>query len=165
VLVMTGLAGLLAIALVTTALLDGDDPVATRDAPDGSTPATTAATSATVVVDPKKYVGQPVEEVQSALRKLGLDTRVEDRANPGDQSEGTVAALDSSGKVATGSVVVLAVWGAPPAAKDEPKKDDKDGAGKGPGPEKKKPGKHGGKGSGPDDNSGSGPDSNSGNGP
>ena len=126
------LGGLFLLALLVAALTP--DGGATKDTPGAGSPsASPSVTSApTVRVRAAAYVGKPVAEVRTALRALGLRTRVVDVDNPGGHQAGTVSALRPSGTVRVGATVTLEVWGTPPPPPPDDH-EDKHGKGKGKG--------------------------------
>jgi tRNA A-37 threonylcarbamoyl transferase component Bud32 len=69
----------------------------------------------TVRVRKAAYVGKPVDEVESALKDKGLETKVETEDNPGGEEAGTVSDLSPFGKVDKGEVITLQAWDDPPA--------------------------------------------------
>ncbi|UDY23629.1 serine/threonine-protein kinase [Nocardioides sp. Kera G14] len=123
--VLTVLAVLL-IALVGWLLLRGNDDD-TPDLPTSSTPATSAsapttgassttpsASPSTFDLDPSTYVGQNVDSVMADLRSLGLKPTSHRIANPGDEVENTVAAIDPSTDLTEGDAVSVAYYGPVP---------------------------------------------------
>jgi serine/threonine-protein kinase len=114
--IAAALAALFVLVLVLAAL--SPDGGATKDASAArSTPATPRVSTtapATVQVSAASYVGKPVDAVRTALRDLGLRTRVVTVDNPGGRRAGTVAALDPTGQVRVSATVTLQVWGAAP---------------------------------------------------
>jgi hypothetical protein len=114
--IAAALAALFVLVLVLAALSpDGSgtkDASAARSTPATSRVSTTAPT--TVQVSAASYVGKPVDAVRTALRDLGLRTRVVTVDNPGGRRAGTVAALDPTGQVRVSETVTLQVWGAAP---------------------------------------------------
>ncbi len=96
---------------------------------DDSAPTDTTGEEAdTVRVRRGAYVGEPVKEVRAALEDKGLSTKTENRTNPGGETAGTVADLDPTGEVETGSTITLQVWGDPPVVEDDTDEDDADDA-------------------------------------
>ena len=77
------------------------------------------------------YADRPLADVRAALKALGLRTTVADtrRDNPGGHQPGSVAALAPDGKVRTGTLVTLTLWGAEPSPAPAPKKDSDKGKG------------------------------------
>ncbi|MET1036797.1 MAG: protein kinase [Aeromicrobium sp.] len=104
---MAVFAGISAIVLVLAALGlqrvgSDEDPVAPQ------------ATSSTVQVSAKDYIGTPYAEAAAALKDLGLEVRRQDVEQASDA--GNVVALDPTGRLDPGSVVTLSVAVAPAAA-------------------------------------------------
>ena len=83
-------------------------------------------TPATVLVRAQDYIGDPVEDAEQALSDLGLETETNLVDNPGDEEQDTVADVDPTGQVESGSTVTLDVWGAPPDSGDEDTKNKDD---------------------------------------
>jgi serine/threonine-protein kinase len=114
--IAAALAGLFVLVLVLAALSpDGSgtkDASAARSTP--ATPRVSTTAPTTVQVSAASYVGKPVDAVRTALRDLGLRTRVVTVDNPGGRRAGTVAALDPTGQVRVSATVTLQVWGAAP---------------------------------------------------
>lgn len=102
----------LAIALVVALVLGGGDgrrQAARQDLP------TPSPSPVQVRVRAAAYVGKPVPEVRTALRRIGLQSKVAARQdNPGGHVAGTVAALAPTGLVNKDSLIRLTVWAAPP---------------------------------------------------
>ncbi len=71
----------------------------------------TTSASKTVRVRAAAYIGQPVDEVKSALADKGLKTTTDQVDNSGDHEAGTVADLSPTGRVKKGSTIRLDVWG------------------------------------------------------
>ncbi|MCW2808585.1 MAG: pknA [Marmoricola sp.] len=113
-------AGLLALAVIAALL------VAHPWARDTGAGTGTSVAGADTVRVPKAYLGEPVEDVVAALRKKGLETRVETRENPGDRDVDTVADLDPTGKVEKGATITIGAWGQPPAAEPTDQADNGD---------------------------------------
>ena len=57
----------------------------------------------TVRVRAADYIGDPVEEVEAALKEKGLGTWTNEIDNSGDHEAGTVADLDPTGEVKVGT--------------------------------------------------------------
>jgi hypothetical protein len=117
-------AGLLVLLLVVALLVAHpwtQDGAATDDGTDTSTPADPSAK--TVRVRASDYVGDPVDDVQSALDDKGLSTRTRSEDNNGDHDAGTVASLSPTGNVKVGTTITLRVWGEAP--KKQENKPDK----------------------------------------
>ena len=68
----------------------------------------TSVRPGSVVVDPAKYVGRPVRQVQTALRKLGLQVELVSLDGRRRQA-GTVMGVRPGGRVPAGSTVVVVV--------------------------------------------------------
>lgn len=117
--------GALAVALLTGggATKDTRDPGSTPVSPNVST-----SVPAPITIDVSAYVGKPVADVRAALSALGLSSRVVTVDNPGDQREGTVAAVRPTGTVRVGETITVDVWG---TAKTEDKPKPGKGKGKG----------------------------------
>jgi tRNA A-37 threonylcarbamoyl transferase component Bud32 len=79
---------------------------------------TVPAAPATVEVDPARYLGRPLAEVEPELAALGLLPRVGYDGGPG--TPGTVSAVDPAGALAVGSPVVLHVVPEPAPAPAAP---------------------------------------------
>jgi tRNA A-37 threonylcarbamoyl transferase component Bud32 len=111
-------AGALALVVVLALLITHpwtDDTAASTSDGAGATTPVEAKQSDTVRVRRAAYVGQPVDEVRSALRDKGLKTTTDTQDNPGDQEADTVADLSPTGQVKKGATIALQVWGEPPA--------------------------------------------------
>ena len=104
----------IALALILLGALLIASPWSDDESTGGNDPA-----ADTVKVDKAAYVGEPVDEVESALGDKGLETEVETIDNPGDEEAGTVADLSPTGKVAKGELITLEVWDDPPAPETE----------------------------------------------
>jgi serine/threonine-protein kinase len=111
------LAGMLVAAVVLiggvvalSSMSDGGTDAPTTD----SSPSASPSAPRTVTIDPAAYVGKPVADVRTALRGLGLPSRVTTVHNPGGHTAGTVAALRPTGAVTAGTTVAIDAWGAAP---------------------------------------------------
>jgi serine/threonine-protein kinase len=124
------LVALFLVVLVVAAL--SPDGSGTKDTPrTGTSPsAPSVSTSATVSIRSAAYVGKPVGTVKQALAALQLTSRVHTIDNPGGHPAGTVAGIQPTGAVATGSTITLDVWGAAPKPQPKPPAHHK-GKGKG----------------------------------
>ncbi len=147
------LGGLAVLALVVVAfaagqLLSGNDddtsagpsagPTSGPSAGASSTTTTGAASNTsdeespaadTVTVDPATYVGLKAPEAEKQLREAGLNPVLTERENPGDEKDGTVAAVSPTGEVERGSDVTVEVWGKAPKEEKPGKGPGKDGKG------------------------------------
>lgn len=106
-----------------------DQPTDTPTAQDTPKTEPTEATSSeaapeTVEVNRDDYLGQPVADVEKALRAEGLRTTTETVDNPGDdpgnQVAGTVADLSPTGSVEKDTRITLKAWGEPAPATEGP---------------------------------------------
>jgi hypothetical protein len=84
------------------------DPAAGVQLPKGGLVTLTVSTGpASVVVEPARYLGKPLDTVRAALIRLGLQVRV--RAGPANGEPGTVIDIDPSGALRQGDAVTLTV--------------------------------------------------------
>jgi serine/threonine-protein kinase len=132
------LVGALVAAIVIVLLLltqGGDDsssPAAsdTTSAPTttSSSPTTTASSPteqtssapAVVTVNEDDYLGLPVDDVVSALHKLGLKVVTRPVANPGDKDADSVASVSPSGDLAKGDTVTVEFYREAPPTSQPP---------------------------------------------
>jgi serine/threonine-protein kinase len=94
------------IGLAGWAIAGGLSPAAAHR-PGGAAAAAASRPPNTVAVSSDALVGQPVQDVRRQLRQLGL--RVQVKWQPSDQQRGTVLAVQPTGQVQAGNVVVLTV--------------------------------------------------------
>lgn len=90
---------------------DDPDPTTSATATPTSAPSTPASSATGVSIDEADYVGRDAEVVDAELTDLGLQVRLDEVDNPGEEADGTVAAVDPSGDLQRGDVVTLSVWG------------------------------------------------------
>jgi serine/threonine-protein kinase len=77
-------------------------------------------TTETVTVDEADYVGSDISDAEAALRELGLKVRKEKVDNPGDQTEGAVAAVDPTGTLDQGETVTVSYYDKVPPGLEVP---------------------------------------------
>ncbi len=118
-----------AITAVVLLLGQGDDDPSSDDATTRDTAASSRTTSEattsepttpptseepeTVVVDPDDYVGRDRFDVEAELQRAGLNVRLFEDANPGDQAQDTVASLSPTGELSENDSIDLHYWGPP----------------------------------------------------
>jgi eukaryotic-like serine/threonine-protein kinase len=76
-----------------------------------TTPTTTAAEE--ITVNAGDYVGRDVADVERELQLLGLNVRLFEDANPGDQPEDIVTSVNPTGVLQENDTVDVHYWGAP----------------------------------------------------
>ena len=113
------LAGLVTVLLLSgaawVAVSAADEPAREPGAATADAGATDEGKAEEVRVRADDYVGRPVGAAVRDLEELGLRTDVETRANPGQESAGTVAAVSPTGLLEPGTRVLVTVWGERPA--------------------------------------------------
>ncbi|WP_183096234.1 PASTA domain-containing protein, partial [Nocardioides stalactiti] len=110
----------------TSAPTDPTTPTSETSATDPTTPTTTAPEPIEVVAS--DYVGRDVADVERELQLLGLQVRLFEDANPGDQAEDTVVSVNPTGTLQEGDTVDVHYWGAaastaPPTTETPPTSD------------------------------------------
>ena len=76
-----------------------------------TTPTTTAVE--TVTVDAGDYLGRDRFEVEAELQRMGLNVRLFEDENPGDETPDTVSELQPTGQLLVGDPIDLHYWGEP----------------------------------------------------
>ncbi|QIG46194.1 serine/threonine protein kinase [Nocardioides anomalus] len=85
-------------------------PPSSEDTP--SQPSSSAP--AEVTVDEDEYLGRPLDDVVSDLKRLGLEVETQEVDNPGEKDPGTVALIRPDGTLREGDTVTVGYYGEAP---------------------------------------------------